>query len=92
MSRLPIGRSRAVQAPSVSEPSLIMAKRPPASSSAPEPELGKAYDARLMRRLLSYMRPYKAVVAVSLLFLLVNAVLTGMRALRAPASRSPATR
>ena len=30
MSRLAIGRSRAVQAPSVSDPSLIMAKRPPA--------------------------------------------------------------
>ncbi len=40
-----------------------------------EEVLGKAYDARLMRRLLSYMRPYKAVVAVSLLFLLVNAIL-----------------
>src|SRR6267142_4456600 len=30
MSRLPVGRSRAVQAPSVSDPSLIIAKRPPA--------------------------------------------------------------
>ena len=40
-----------------------------------EEVLGKAYDARLMRRLLTYLRPYKAVVAVSLLFLLIASVL-----------------
>ena len=40
-----------------------------------EEVLGKAYDARLMRRLLSYMRPYKAVVAFSLVFLLLNSLL-----------------
>ena len=32
--------------------------------------LGKAYDSRLMRRLLTYMRPYKAHVGVALVFML----------------------
>jgi ATP-binding cassette subfamily B protein len=35
-----------------------------------EEVLGKAYDGRLMRRLLTYMRPYKTQVAVALLFML----------------------
>jgi ATP-binding cassette subfamily B protein len=35
-----------------------------------EEVLGKAYDSRLMRRLLTYMRPYKKQVAVALLFML----------------------
>ena len=35
--------------------------------------LGKAYDARLMRRLLRYVRPYRAVVAVSVVLLLLAA-------------------
>ncbi|MBI2972685.1 MAG: ABC transporter ATP-binding protein [Armatimonadetes bacterium] len=35
--------------------------------------LGKAYDARLMRRLLRYVRPYRAVVLVSVLLLLLAA-------------------
>jgi ATP-binding cassette subfamily B protein len=35
-----------------------------------EEVLGKAYDSRLMRRLLTYMRPYKTQVAVALLFML----------------------
>src|SRR5690349_13270374 len=35
-----------------------------------EEVLGKAYDARLMRRLLGYLRPYRALVAGSLVFLL----------------------
>jgi ATP-binding cassette subfamily B protein len=39
-----------------------------------EEVLGKAYDSRLMRRLLTYLRPYRAIVAVSLVFLLVNSV------------------
>jgi ATP-binding cassette subfamily B protein len=30
-----------------------------------EEVLGKAYDARLMRRLLRYMRPYTGLIAVS---------------------------
>jgi ATP-binding cassette subfamily B protein len=37
-----------------------------------EEVLGKAYDARLMARLLVYMRPYWKLVAVSLLFLLLQ--------------------
>ncbi len=40
-----------------------------------EEVLGKAYDGRLMRRLLTYMRPYKAVVAASLVLLLVDSLL-----------------
>ncbi|MFL6448576.1 MAG: ABC transporter ATP-binding protein [Bryobacteraceae bacterium] len=40
-----------------------------------EEVLGKAYDARLMRRLLTYMKPYKSIIAVSLLLLLVDSVL-----------------
>jgi ATP-binding cassette subfamily B multidrug efflux pump len=37
-----------------------------------EEVLGKAYDSRLMRRLLAYMRPYWRLVSVSLVFLLVQ--------------------
>jgi ATP-binding cassette, subfamily B, multidrug efflux pump len=37
--------------------------------------LGKAYDARLMRRLLAYMKPYAPIVAASLLLLLVDSLL-----------------
>jgi len=40
-----------------------------------EEVLGKAYDSRLMRRLLTYMRPYRGVVAASLALLLINSVL-----------------
>jgi ATP-binding cassette, subfamily B, multidrug efflux pump len=40
-----------------------------------EEVLGKAYDSRLMRRLLTYIRPYRAVVAASLVLLLVNSLL-----------------
>src|ERR1700733_3930552 len=40
-----------------------------------EEVLGKAYDARLMRRLLGYMRPYRGYVALSLVFLLLQSVL-----------------
>ena len=35
--------------------------------------LGKAYDARLMRRLLTYLRPYGPQVAVALVAILVGA-------------------
>src|SRR5262249_46343240 len=35
-----------------------------------EEVLGKAYDARLMRRLVGYMKPYRALVGISLVFLL----------------------
>jgi ATP-binding cassette subfamily B protein len=40
-----------------------------------EEVLGKAYDARIMRRLLSYMKPYRRTVVISLALLLVNSVL-----------------
>jgi ATP-binding cassette, subfamily B, multidrug efflux pump len=40
-----------------------------------EEVLGKAYDGRLMRRLLTYVRPYRPWVALSLFFLLINAIL-----------------
>jgi ATP-binding cassette subfamily B protein len=35
--------------------------------------LGKAYDARLMRRLLGYLRPYRPAVIASIVLLLLNA-------------------
>src|SRR5439155_39063 len=34
--------------------------------------LGKAYDARLMRRLLGYLRPYRGLVIVALLIIMVT--------------------
>ena len=40
-----------------------------------EEVLGKAYDSRLMRRLLTYMRPYKLVVSISLVLLLFDSLL-----------------
>src|ERR1051326_8741302 len=40
-----------------------------------EEVLGKAYDSRLMRRLLTYMQPYRRLVGISLVFLLVQSVL-----------------
>ncbi len=40
-----------------------------------EEVLGKAYDSRLMRRLLTYMKPYRAVVTLSLILLLVDSLL-----------------
>ena len=40
-----------------------------------EEVLGKAYDSRLMRRLLGYMRPYRGYVALSIFFLLLESVL-----------------
>jgi ATP-binding cassette subfamily B multidrug efflux pump len=43
-----------------------------------EEVLGKAYDSRLMGRLLGYMRPYKGYVALSLVFLLLQSVLQVM--------------
>ena len=44
-----------------------------------EEVLGKAYDARLMRRLLGYMRPYRRWWRVSLVFLLVQSAAAGAR-------------
>jgi ATP-binding cassette subfamily B multidrug efflux pump len=40
-----------------------------------EEVLGKAYDSRLMRRLLTYLKPYKRVVAASLSLLLIDSLL-----------------
>jgi ATP-binding cassette, subfamily B, multidrug efflux pump len=40
-----------------------------------EEVLGKAYDGRLMRRLLTYIRPYKLEVLVALVLLFINAAL-----------------
>lgn len=40
-----------------------------------EEVLGKAYDSKLMRRLLRYMKPYRMVVFSSLVLLLVNSLL-----------------
>ena len=39
-----------------------------------EEVLGKAYDGRLMRRLLRYMKPYRVAVGVSLVMLLLNSL------------------
>jgi len=40
-----------------------------------EEALGKAYDARLMRRLLRYLRPYRGAVALAVVLLLTSAAL-----------------
>ncbi len=40
-----------------------------------EEALGKAYDARLMRRLLAYLRPYRGLVAAALALLVVTGAL-----------------
>jgi ATP-binding cassette subfamily B multidrug efflux pump len=37
--------------------------------------VGKAYDARLMRRLLQYLRPYKAQAALALVAIIANSIL-----------------
>jgi ATP-binding cassette subfamily B multidrug efflux pump len=42
--------------------------------SSDDEVLGKAYDARLMRRLLEYLRPYWRQVALALLTIIVSAV------------------
>lgn len=39
-----------------------------------EEQLGKAYDARLMKRLLGYLRPYRLIVTAAVLTLLANSV------------------
>ena len=44
----------------------------PAASFHEEEALGKAYDSRLMRRLLAYAAPYRSLIIVALLFLLVE--------------------
>ena len=39
-----------------------------------EEVLGKAYDSRLMRRLLHYMKPYKIIVAASMFLLIIDSI------------------
>ena len=39
-----------------------------------EEVLGKAYDSRLMRRLVGYMKPYRAVVSASMFLLLIDSL------------------
>jgi ATP-binding cassette, subfamily B, multidrug efflux pump len=43
-----------------------------------EEVLGKAYDGRLMRRLLTYIRPYKLEVCIALVLLFINAAVQVM--------------
>lgn len=45
------------------------------SSFHEEDALGKAYDGRLMRRLLSYVYPYKGIVVIAVLLLLIQGLL-----------------
>src|ERR1700686_1819018 len=45
------------------------------ASHQEEEVLGKAYDGRLMRRLLTYLRPYKRHVAVALAAIILKSVL-----------------
>src|SRR4030088_2828208 len=45
------------------------------ASNQEEEVLGKAYDGRLMRRLLTYLRPYKWHVAVALAAIILKSVL-----------------
>ena len=47
-----------------------------------EEVLGKAYDARLMRRLLTYVRPYKLPIVVAILVLVAGATLELLLLLR----------
>ena len=42
--------------------------------SEEEEVLGRAYDSRLMRRLLGYLRPYRGQVAVAALFVLLDSL------------------
>ncbi len=47
----------------------------PIASHHEEEVLGKAYDARLMRRLLGYLRPYRGMTAAAVASILVSSVL-----------------
>ena len=44
------------------------------ASAHEEEVLGKAYDSRLMKRLLQYLRPYKGPVGISLVSILFKAL------------------
>ena len=54
-----------------------------------EEVLGKAYDSRLMRRLLTYLRPYRWQVTIALVSILLKAVLRCARALPGEGRRGP---
>ncbi|MES2356792.1 MAG: ABC transporter ATP-binding protein [Gemmatimonadota bacterium] len=47
----------------------------PALSFHEEEALGKAYDSRLMRRLLAFAAPYRALIAIALFFLMIEGAL-----------------
>ncbi|HEY5087724.1 MAG TPA: ABC transporter ATP-binding protein, partial [Gemmatimonadaceae bacterium] len=47
----------------------------PAVSFHEEDALGKAYDSRLMRRLLAFAAPYRALIAIALFFLMIEGAL-----------------
>src|SRR6185437_1080846 len=51
-----------------------LVKKGERGSRVEEEVLGKAYDGRLMRRLLRYMKPYRLAVGVSLVMLLLNSL------------------
>ena len=51
------------------------------ASNQEEEILGKAYDSRLMRRLLTYLRPYKWHVMVALVAIVLKSVADVLRAL-----------
>ena len=48
---------------------------PPAPDSTDDEVVGKAFDARLARRLLRYVRPHAALVGVALVFLMIEGLL-----------------
>ncbi len=48
-------------------------KEAPKKKPADDEVLGKAYDSRLMRRLLTYLRPYKTAVVLSCISILIKA-------------------
>jgi len=49
------------------------AKQPEKKTLASDDVVGKAYDGRLMRRLLTYLRPYKLQTAISFAAILIKA-------------------
>ena len=48
---------------------------PPQGGFQEEEALGKGYDARLMRRLLQYLRPYRSYVALAIVILVASSLL-----------------
>ena len=63
----------------------------PMASNQEEEVLGKAYDSRLMRRLLAYLRPYKWHVVIALVAIVLKAVGGRARAHTSPRLRSTNT-